>query len=40
MLEALFWIAVGALIGWNFPQPAWAKAAQDKLTGFFKRDNA
>jgi hypothetical protein len=30
MLENLFWIAVGAFIGWNFPQPVWAKNFQDK----------
>jgi hypothetical protein len=29
MLEALFWIAVGAFLGWNFPQPFWAKAIQE-----------
>jgi hypothetical protein len=31
MLEALLWIVVGALIGWNFPQPAWAWKLQQKL---------
>lgn len=31
MLEALFWLAVGAFIGWNFPQPAFAKTMQDKI---------
>jgi hypothetical protein len=35
MLEALFWIAVGAAIGWNFPQPSWAKVAQEKIVGWF-----
>lgn len=30
MLEIIFWILVGAFIGWNFPQPAWAKAVQEK----------
>jgi type III secretory pathway component EscT len=24
----LVWIAVGAFIGWNLPQPFWAVAAQ------------
>jgi len=33
MLNTLFWIAVGAFIGWNFPQPFWAKAAQDYVKG-------
>ena len=30
MLETLFWIAVGAFIGWNFPQPQFAKNFQTK----------
>lgn len=30
MIEALFWILVGALIGWNVPQPFWAKYAQEQ----------
>jgi hypothetical protein len=28
MLDTLFWIAVGAFIGWNFPQPQYAKNIQ------------
>jgi len=36
MIEMLIWLAVGMLIGWNFPQPVWAKAAQDKVVGWFK----
>jgi len=30
MLETLFWILVGAFIGWNFPQPELAKNIQAK----------
>jgi hypothetical protein len=30
MLETLFWVAVGAFIGWNLPQPVWAKNFQEK----------
>lgn len=30
MLCVLIFTAVGILIGWNLPQPAWAKQAQDK----------
>jgi hypothetical protein len=33
MLSALFWIAVGLVIGWNFPQPKWVKELWDKFTG-------
>lgn len=36
MLSAIFWIAVGAFIGWNFPQPAYAKAIQNKLTAWWQ----
>jgi hypothetical protein len=28
MLDTLFWIAVGAFVGWNFPQPQYAKNIQ------------
>jgi hypothetical protein len=31
MIDTLIWIAVGAFIGWNFPQPFWAKTVQEKL---------
>jgi len=27
----LFWIALGAFIGWNCPQPFWAITAQKKF---------
>jgi len=30
MLETLFWILVGAFVGWNFPQPQFAKNFQEK----------
>jgi hypothetical protein len=30
MLETLLWIVLGAFIGWNFPQPQYAKAIQTK----------
>jgi hypothetical protein len=31
MLDTLLWLAVGAFIGWNFPQPSWAKTIQEKF---------
>lgn len=31
MLDVLFWVAVGALVGWNFPQPFWAVMVQNWL---------
>ncbi len=30
-MGTLFWILVGAFIGWNFPQPWWARFLQEKL---------
>ena len=35
MLETLFWVLVGALIGWHFPQPAWTEALVKKIKGLF-----
>jgi hypothetical protein len=31
MLDTLLWLAVGAFIGWNLPQPSWAKTLQEKI---------
>jgi len=31
MLETLFWLALGAFVGWNFPQPQFAKNLQVKF---------
>lgn len=36
MFETLLWLAVGAFIGWNFPQPDFAKSIQAKLTDLIK----
>lgn len=36
-METLFWLAVGAFIGWNFPQPFWARAIQSKLVDIFAK---
>lgn len=30
MLEIIFWTLIGAFIGWNFPQPSWAKNFQSR----------
>ena len=30
MFAAIFFIAVGIIIGWNLPQPPWAKDLQDR----------
>jgi hypothetical protein len=36
-METLFWVAVGAFIGWNFPQPFWAKIVQSKIVDLFNK---
>lgn len=37
MLDILFWVAVGAVVGWNFPQPFWAVAVQEKIKSLFSK---
>lgn len=37
MWSTLFLIVLGILIGWNLPQPAWAKDLQDKAVDAIKR---
>jgi hypothetical protein len=36
MIETLFCIAIGILIGWNLPQPAWAKDLQNRVVEFLR----
>lgn len=31
MLETIFYILIGAFVGWNFPQPFWAKIIEEKI---------
>ena len=35
-MSTLFWIAVGMFIGWNLPQPAWARELQDKVVAVIR----
>jgi hypothetical protein len=35
-MSALFWVAVGVIVGWHVPQPTWAAVAFDKVRGWFK----
>lgn len=37
MLETLFWFALGAFAGWNFPQPSFAKTIQARVLAMFKK---
>ena len=36
MIEAVIYIFVGAFIGWNLPQPTWAKNMQTKIISYIK----
>ena len=38
MLETLFWLALGAFVGWNFPQHEFAKRIQARVLTAFKKD--
>ena len=35
-MSTLLVLVIGIFIGWNLPQPAWAKAFQDKLLGMIR----
>ena len=35
-MSTLFWICAGIVIGWNLPQPPWAKLWQDKVIAAIK----
>lgn len=35
MVETLFWIVVGAVIGWVVPQPAWAAPLVERVSKFW-----
>lgn len=37
MADVFIWVAVGAFIGWNLPQPFWATFVQTKVKEFFKK---
>jgi hypothetical protein len=37
MFNTVFWILVGVFVGWNFPQPEWAKTVQDRIKLFFSK---
>lgn len=36
MLVEIILVLVGAFVGWNLPQPAWAKKLQDKVVTWWK----
>jgi hypothetical protein len=38
MLDILLWVFLGAFIGWNLPQPDFAKKLQGKVISLFKNN--
>lgn len=36
-MDILFWILIGALIGWNFPEPNWAKDFVQTIKNYFNK---
>ena len=36
MLETVFWILVGAFVGWNLPQPDFAKHIQSRVLNLLR----
>jgi hypothetical protein len=37
MLDIILYVAAGAFIGWNFPQPFWAKYMQAQVQAWFTK---
>lgn len=37
-MEALFWLVIGAFIGWNLPQPAWARNLQSRILDLARKN--
>jgi hypothetical protein len=37
MIQAAVFVLIGAFIGWNLPQPQWAKDAQAKVLYYIKK---
>jgi hypothetical protein len=36
MISAVIYILIGAFVGWNLPQPAWAAKTQEQILNFFR----
>jgi hypothetical protein len=39
MLDIVFWVFIGAFIGWHFPEPFWAKLIKNKITDWLNRQD-
>ncbi len=35
-MGTLFWVLIGAFVGWNFPQPWWAKFIQERVSSMLR----
>ena len=38
MLETFLYLFLGAFVGWNFPQPQFAKNIQSKVLAMFSKE--
>lgn len=38
-MSSIFWLVVGAFIGWHVPQPTWASGISEKLKALFNAHN-
>jgi len=38
MLETLFWVVVGAFVGWNVKRPLWSVRLQQRIMSFFTKE--
>ena len=37
MLDTLFWVGVGMIIGWHIPEPFWVKLLFEKVLDLVKQ---
>lgn len=37
MVDMVFWVVVGMIVGWHVPEPSWAKVVWDKVMGVFHK---
>lgn len=37
MIDIILWMLLGAFIGWNLPQPSWAKILQEKVKSLLNK---
>jgi hypothetical protein len=37
MIEAIIYVLIGAFVGWNLPQPVWAKNVQERVVSVIRK---